>query len=63
MENWSFVLNVVNYLLLDIDETRDLFRERGKDMNFVYEIKSNIEVGQKLYGIIEGSIYTYVVVY
>ena len=27
-------------------------------MNFIYEIKSNIEVGQKLYGIVEGSIYT-----
>lgn len=32
-------------------------------MNFVCEIKSNIEVGQKLYGIVEGSIYTYDGVY
>ena len=32
-------------------------------MNFVYEIKSNIEVGEKLYGIVEGSIYTYDGVY
>ena len=32
-------------------------------MNFIYEIKSNIEVGQKLYGIIEGSTYTYDGVY
>lgn len=27
-------------------------------MNFVCEKKTNIEVGQKLYGIVEGSIYT-----
>ena len=32
-------------------------------MNFVCEIKSNIEVGQKLYGVVEGSIYTYDGVY
>lgn len=32
-------------------------------MNFVCEIKSNIEVGQKLYGIVDGSIYTYDGVY
>ena len=32
-------------------------------MNFVYETKSNIEVGEKLYGIVEGSIYTYDGVY
>ena len=63
MVSWSFVLNVVNYLLLDIDETRDLYREMEKNMNFVYEIKSNIEVGEKLYGIVEGSIYTYDGVY
>lgn len=27
-------------------------------MNFVCEIKTNIKVGQKLYGIVEGSMYT-----
>lgn len=32
-------------------------------MNFKCEIKSNIEIGQKLYGIVEGSIYTYDGVY
>lgn len=32
-------------------------------MNFVCDIKTNIEVGQKLYGIIEGSIYTWDGVY
>lgn len=32
-------------------------------MNFVCEIKTNIEVGQKLYGIVEGSIYTWEGVY
>lgn len=32
-------------------------------MNFVCEIKTNIEVGQKLYGIVCGSIYTWEGVY
>ena len=32
-------------------------------MNFVCDIKTNIEVGQKLYGIVEGSIYTWEGVY
>ena len=41
----------------------EIYIEKGKNMNFVCAIKSNIEVGQKLYGIIEGSIYTYDGVY
>lgn len=32
-------------------------------MNFICEIKTNIEVGQKLYGIVCGSIYTWEGVY
>lgn len=32
-------------------------------MNFICDIKTNIEVGQKLYGIVEGSIYTWEGVY
>ena len=32
-------------------------------MNFICEIKTNIEVGQKLYGIVCGSIYTWEGIY